>query len=198
MAKVPRAADRKTADSRSSRQRVRVATPAIAYLALGSNLGDPIRQLVQARAAINELSGVDIIRASSLYESPAWGSDEPQPDYINAVVAVQTTLSSRDLWSATARIEIAQGRIRNVQGVSTARNAARTLDIDLLLFADLQLRTPELTLPHPRMFDRDFVLLPLVEIAPLVIIPGHGTAMQCLERIAHINTRKLAPNFSWN
>lgn len=172
-----------------------MATPEIAYLALGSNLGDSIRQLVEARSAIDALPGVDIIHASSLYESPAWGSDEPQPDYINAVLAVRATLSARDLWSATAEIEIAQGRMR---GVPAARNAARTLDIDLLLFADLQLRTPALTLPHPRMFERDFVLLPLVEIAPQVIIPGHGTATQCLERLAYINARKLSPHLSWN
>lgn len=198
MATVPRAADRTTADSLSSCHRARVTNPAIAYLALGSNLGDPIGQLIQARAAINEISGVNITSASSLYESPAWGSDEPQPDYINAVVAVQTTLSPHALWSATAKIEIAQGRIRSLLGVPVERNAARTLDIDLLLFADLQLRTGDLTLPHPRMFERDFVLLPLVEIAPRVVIAGHGTATQCLERIAHINTRKLSPNFLWN
>ena len=167
----------------------------VAYLALGSNLGDPIDQLVRARAAISAISKVALIRASSLYESPAWGSNEPQPDYMNAVVAVQTTLSARALWSAMAAIEIAHGRIRSLPNV---RNAARTLDIDLLLFADVQLQTPELTLPHPRMFERDFVLLPLVEIAPDALIQGHGTARQCLQRIVPTKARKLSHNSSWN
>ena len=167
----------------------------VAYLALGSNLGDPINQLVKARAAISAISNVVLIRASSLYESPAWGSNKPQPDYVNAVVAIQTTLSALALWSATTEIEIAQGRIRDVQ---SARNAARTLDIDLLLFANLQLQTPDLTLPHPRMIERDFVLLPLVEIAPDVLIAGHGTARQCLQRIEPTKARKLSHNSSWN
>lgn len=167
----------------------------VAYLALGSNLGDPIAQLVKARAAIGATPGVSVVRASSLYESPAWGSDEPQPDYVNAVIAIQTMLSARALWSATAEIELAHGRVR---GLESGRNAARTLDIDLLMFADLQLRTADLTLPHPRMFERDFVLLPLLEIAPDVIIVGRGAASQCLQRILPTKARKLSHNSSWN
>ena len=170
-------------------------SPVVAYLALGSNLGDPIDQLVRARAAISAIPNLTVIAASSLYESPAWGSNEPQPDYINAVVEIQTTLSAHALWSATTEIEIARGRIRCVQG---ARNAARTLDIDLLLFSDLQIQTPDLTLPHPRMFERDFVLLPLVELAPHVIISSYGTASQCLQRIVPTKARKLSHNSSWN
>ena len=172
-----------------------MTTAAIAYLGLGSNLGDPVEQLVKARAAICAIQGLVFVRASSLYQSPAWGSDAPQPDYVNAVVAVQSSLSPHELWSATSEIEIAQGRIRCVPGV---RNAARTLDIDLLIFADLQLQTQELTVPHPRMLERDFVLLPLVEIDPNLTIAGHGTAWQCLQRIAPIRARKLSHNSSWN
>lgn len=168
-------------------------TPVIAYLALGSNLGDPVKQLVKARAAINAIPGLEIVRASSLHQSPAWGSDEPQPDYINAVICVQTELSVHDLWRATSHIEAAHGRVRD-----GSRNAARTLDIDLLLYGDTAVNTPELTLPHPRMHERDFVLLPLVEIAPDVVIFGHGCASECLRQITATKTRKLSHNSSWN
>ena len=166
---------------------------AIAYLALGSNLGDPVEQLTKARVAINTIPGVEIINASSLYQSPAWGSDEPQPDYINAVIAIQTTLSAHDLWLATSNIEATHGRVRN-----GARNAARTLDIDLLLYGDSAIHTPDLTLPHPRMHERDFVLIPLIEIAPDVVIKGHGSASDCLQRIAPTQIRRLSHNSSWN
>ncbi len=165
----------------------------IAYLALGSNLGDPLEQLVKARAAINALSGVTIVCSSSLYQSPAWGSDELQPDYVNAVMSVQTTLSAHDLWRASSRVEAAQGRMRNA-----ARNAARTLDIDLLMYGDAAIHTTDLTLPHPRMHERDFVLMPLIEIAPEAVIPGRGSARDCLQRIAHSDIQKLSHNSAWN
>ena len=167
----------------------------IAYLALGSNLGDPVRQLVSARAAISALAEVSVTHASSLYQSQASGSDEPQPDYVNAVVAVRTTLSSHELWRATSRIEAAHGRVR-----SGAQNAARTLDIDLLIFGNATIGTPDLTVPHPRMHHRDFVLRPLAEIAPDVSIPGHGRASDCLQRLAApklAQAQKLPPTSAW-
>ena len=170
-----------------------MTTPVIAYLALGSNLGDPVEQLVKARAAINATPGVAIVRASSLYQSPAWGSDQPQPDYVNAVIAVQTLLSALDLWLATTRIEAAHGRVRNAE-----RNTARTLDIDLLLYGDAAIQTDDLTLPHARMHERDFVLMPLFEIAPDVMISGHGSARDCLRQIAPTQIRKLSHNSAWN
>ena len=167
--------------------------PVIAYLALGSNLGDPVGQLVKARAEINAITGVAIVCSSSLYQSPAWGSAEPQPDYVNAVLALQTTLSARDLWLATCRIETAHGRVRH-----GARNAARTLDIDLLLYGDTVIHTADLTVPHPRMHERDFVLMPLVEVAPDAVIAGHGSASNCLQQIAPTLIRKLSHNSAWN
>ncbi len=169
-----------------------MTTPVGAYLALGSNLADPAEQLVQARAAINAMPDTKIVRVSSLYQSPAWGSDEPQPDYINAVIAVQTTLSARDLWLATSGVEAAQGRVR-----SGAQNAARTIDIDLLLYGNTAIQSADLTVPHPRMHERDFVLLPLVEIALLVVIPGHGRASDCLRAIGPTRIRKLSHNPAW-
>jgi 2-amino-4-hydroxy-6-hydroxymethyldihydropteridine diphosphokinase len=170
-----------------------VRTPEISYLALGSNLGDLVGQLVKARAAIDAIFGVTVVRASSLYQSPAWGSAAPQPDYINAVISVRTTLSAQDLWLATAHIEADFGRIRN-----GARNAARTLDIDLLLYGDVVIHTADLTLPHPRMHERDFVLMPLLEIAPDVAIIGRGSASDCLRKIAPTSIQKLGHNSAWN
>ena len=169
-----------------------MTSPVIAYLALGSNLGDPVGQLVNARAEINAIPDVAIVRASSLYQSPAWGSSEPQPDYINAVIAVQTTLSAYELWLATSRIEAAHGRVR-----SGARNAARTLDVDLLLYGDAAINTDNLIVPHPRMHERDFVLMPLVEVAPDAVIAGHGSASNCLRQIAPTHIRKLSHNSAW-
>ncbi len=165
----------------------------IAYLALGSNLANPVAQLVKARAVIGEIAGVSLLRASSLYQSPAWGSSDPQPDYVNAVISVATTLSTHDLWLAITLIEEAHGRVRNM-----ARNAARTLDIDLLLYGDSAIRTADLTIPHPRMHERDFVLLPLLEIAPEVVICGHGNAIDCLRKIVPTSIRKLGHNSSWS
>lgn len=170
-----------------------MTAPVTAYLALGSNLGDPVEQLIKARAAINAIPGAAIVGASSLYQSPASGSDEPQPDYINAVIAVHTTLSARDLWFATSQIEAAHGRVRG-----GARNAARTLDIDLLLYGDAAFHTADLTVPHPRMHERDFVLTPLVEIATDVAIRGHGRASECLAGIRPTRIQKLSHNSAWN
>ena len=164
----------------------------IAYLALGSNLGKPVAQLVAARTALNAIPHVEITAASSLYQSPAWGSNEPQPDYVNAVVAVKTSMSAHDLWLATSSIETAHGRVRD-----GARNEARTLDIDLLLYSDAAIQSADLVLPHPRMHERDFVLMPLVEIAPDVVIPGHGTARDCLQRIEPTGIQKLRHHARW-
>ena len=165
----------------------------VAYLALGSNLGDPVEQLIKARTAIEAVPDVSIFRASSLFQSPAWGSNDPQPDYVNAVLAIRTRLSAHALWLATSRIEAVHGRVRNGE-----RNAPRTLDIDLLLYGDTAAHSAALTLPHPRMHERDFVLMPLVEITPDVVIPGRGTASDCLQRIQPTHIRKLSHNSLWN
>ena len=165
---------------------------AIAYLALGSNLDNPVEQLVRARAAIDAMPDVAIVHVSSLYRSSARGSDEPQPDYVNAVIAVRTTLLPHALWLATSRIEARHGRAR-----VRARNAARTLDIDLLLYGDSANHTDDLTLPHPRMHERAFVLMPLIEIAPDLVIPDRGNARDCLMAIEPTDIRKLGHNSVW-
>lgn len=165
----------------------------LAYLALGSNLGDRIANLVAARAAIAASIGCTLRQSSSLYESPAWGSSESQPDYLNSVIAIDTTLTASALWQRASEIEIDHGRVR-----SAVPNAARTLDIDLLLFADLTINTLNVVLPHPRMHLRKFVLCPLLEIAPEVRIPGRGAAAALILQLVDPDPRKLSHNSAWN
>lgn len=165
---------------------------ALAYLALGSNLGDRAGHLVSARNALAALAGCALQRSSSLYETAAWESDSPQPDYLNAVVLIATTLSAHELWQRTSAIEHTHGRERGEQ-----RNAARSLDIDLLLFDDVILRSADLIVPHPRMHLRTFVLMPLVEIAPDIEIPGMGAASTLLSQLSDQFARKRGDNSAW-
>ena len=167
--------------------------PKLAYLALGSNLGDRVGHLVKARDAIRLLPGCSIQQCSSLFETAAWGSNAPQPDYLNAVIAVATTLPPLQLWQCTSLIELTHGRVRNAE-----KNAARTLDIDLLLYDHIVMSTSDLVLPHPRMHLRKFVLQPLLEIAPDIVIPERGLAMQWLMNITDTDARKLSHNSAWN
>ncbi|MBE0595786.1 MAG: 2-amino-4-hydroxy-6-hydroxymethyldihydropteridine diphosphokinase [Desulfuromonadales bacterium] len=131
-----------------------------AFLGLGANLGDRLAALRGARAALNRLPGVRVVAASGLYETVPVGGPGGQDNYLNAVLQVQTRLPPRELLRHCLRIETVFGRQRQ------QRWGARTLDIDLLLVADLVLQEPELTLPHPRLHLRPFVLVPLAELAP--------------------------------
>ena len=156
-----------------------------AFVALGSNLAEPEAQVLQAFAALNALPQTQLRAQSALYRSAPVGY-AAQPDFINAVVLLETALSAPDLLQSLLNIERDCGRIREF------RNAPRTLDLDLLLYGDLIMHEAGLTLPHPRMHERAFVLLPLLEIAPDCIIPGKGLAAdylaavdaQAIERIA--------------
>lgn len=133
----------------------------MAYVALGANLGDAVRTLREAIAAIAAVPGTALTAASSLYcTAPV---DSSGPDYVNAVVQVTTALSAPGLLEQLQRIEQLAGRERPY------RNAPRTLDLDLLLFGDAQVHSPQLTVPHPRMSERAFVLCPLAEIAPALV-----------------------------
>ena len=165
----------------------------MAFLALGSNLGDRKAHLIAARDAISALPETHLLQSSSLYETPAWGASKPQPDYLNAVISVTTALTPTQLWQHTSVIEQAQGRARCGE-----KNAARTLDIDMLLFGDTVMNTTILVLPHPRMHLRKFVLQPLLEVAPAINIPGRGSAADLLAKIAGDDARKVSHNSSWN
>ncbi len=129
-----------------------------AYVALGANLGDAATALREALVALNAVPGVRIQSASSLYRTAPIESSGP--DYLNAVAEIATTLSAPALLEVLQAIESAAGRERPY------RNAPRTLDLDLLLYGDARIDSPRLTVPHPRMGERAFVLVPLAEIAP--------------------------------
>jgi 2-amino-4-hydroxy-6-hydroxymethyldihydropteridine diphosphokinase len=136
-----------------------------AYIGLGSNLQKPIRQLRSAVAAIRQLPDSKIAGISSAYGSAALGPGE-QPDYLNAVLRLNTDLAPETLLEKLQQIENSQGRVR------TERWGARTLDLDILLYGDLQIATPTLTIPHAALPLRNFVLYPLVEISgPNLVLP---------------------------
>ena len=141
------------------------------YVGLGSNLGEREAFLVGARTALAATPGVRLTAASRLYETEPVGP--PQGRYLNAVLALDTTLDASGLLERLLALERAAGRRRGPE-----RNAQRTLDLDLLLFGEVCLDTPDLTLPHPRLHERAFVLVPLAEIAADLVHPSLGTSMR--------------------
>jgi 2-amino-4-hydroxy-6-hydroxymethyldihydropteridine diphosphokinase len=161
-----------------------------AYIGMGSNLGDREGHLRDAVGAMKRLPGTRVAAESAIYASAPVGAAEPQPDYFNAVVAIDTPLSPHALLEALQRIELGAGRTR----VAGTRNAARTLDLDILLFDDLTVDEHGLHIPHPRLQDRAFVVLPLAEIAPDCVVPGIGPVRALLPRIADQRiTRAASP-----
>ena len=145
----------------------------IATIGLGANLNDPAAQVEYALTELNRLPGTRLIAHSSLYASAPVGYVD-QPDFINAVAQVETNLAPRALLAALLDIENRYGRERSF------RNAPRTLDLDLLLYGHAHFHEAALSLPHPRMTERAFVLMPLLEIAPDTMIPGRGAAADWL------------------
>ena len=152
-----------------------------AYVGLGSNLGDSANTVRAAMAALAGLPGTRLVRASLLYRTPAWGLTA-QPDFVNAAALIETRLSPSDLLAAMLRIERDAGRERCEDG--SDRWGPRTLDLDLLLYGDQVIDQPGLRVPHPHLHERGFALLPLVEIAPEVAIPGIGPARDALAQVA--------------
>jgi 2-amino-4-hydroxy-6-hydroxymethyldihydropteridine diphosphokinase len=139
-----------------------------AYIGIGSNLNDPAARVQAAFGELQRLPDTWLAARSSLYGSKPMGP-AGQPDYVNAVAGVDTRLPAVDLLQALAEIEDRGGRARGAE-----KWGPRTLDLDLLLYGDQCIATPELTVPHPGMHERDFVLVPLAEIAGDLDIPGHG------------------------
>jgi 2-amino-4-hydroxy-6-hydroxymethyldihydropteridine diphosphokinase len=144
--------------------------PVVATIGLGANLGDAPMAVRAAIAAISVLPQTELLRASLLYTSLP--IDSSGPDYVNAVAQISTLLSAPVLLSQLQNIEVAAGRERPY------RNAPRTLDLDLLLYGDARIASPTLTVPHPRMHQRAFVLLPLAEIAPTFVSAEALAAVQ--------------------
>jgi 2-amino-4-hydroxy-6-hydroxymethyldihydropteridine diphosphokinase len=150
--------------------------PTRAFIGLGSNLAHPRRQLAAALARLDAAPGVRVLAVSPYYVTAPIGG-VPQPDYVNAVAKVATTLPPHTLLARLQKIELRQHRRHDA---TTLRNAPRTLDLDLLLYGARRIRSPQLTVPHPRMHQRAFVLAPLTDIAPAVTIPGRGLARRFL------------------
>lgn len=152
--------------------------PAVSFIGIGANLGNSQGTVLQAIQAIGTLQGTTLLAASSLYRTAP--IDSSGPDYINAVVEISTTLGAHALLAQLQAIENKAGRARPY------RNAPRTLDLDILLYdGDQAINTPSLVVPHPRMNERAFVLVPLAEIAPLQVSAGQLQAVsrQCIARI---------------
>lgn len=158
----------------------------LATVGLGANLNDPAAQVEYALAELDRLPGTRLLRRSSLYASAPVGYLD-QPDFVNAVAQVETTLAPRALLAALLDIEHRHGRERSF------RNAPRTLDLDLLLYGDAHFHEEGLSLPHPRMTERAFVLRPLLDIAPATIIPGRGRAADWLQHCAAQPVSPLPP-----
>ncbi len=149
----------------------------IAYVALGANLGDARAAVSSALQALNHLPSTRVKRASSLYRTAPW--EAHGPDFINAVAEVETGLSAPALLAELQALELAAGRERPYV------NAPRTLDLDVLLYGEGRIDSPKLTVPHPRMWERAFVLVPLAEVAP-ARVPAHvlqAVAGQAIERL---------------
>ncbi len=139
-----------------------------AYVGLGSNLGDRATTLAAAVDRLRATVGVRVTAVSSLLENPAVGGPDGSPPFVNAAAELRTTLPPHELLAALQRIEAAMGRVRRV------RWGPRTLDLDLLLYGDRVIASADLTVPHPLMHAREFVLVPLAEIAPAAVHPGLG------------------------
>lgn len=155
-----------------------------AVIALGSNLAEPARQVRAALSALEAHPQIQIEKTSSLYVTAPVGYDN-QPDFVNAVCSVRTSLDGVSLLAVLNRIEADFGRER------TFRNAPRTLDLDIIDFDGISSNDPHLTLPHPRAHERSFVMKPLAEILPDFVLGGHGRAADLAAALGEEGIRLL-------
>lgn len=157
------------------------------YIGIGSNLDNPLMQIHEAVDRLKAIPGVQLQKLSSLYHSKPMGQQD-QPDFINAVAAIEMNLSADVLLTFLRRIESAQGRVRTEK----KRWGSRTIDLDILLFGDEIIHTNELIIPHPGLQEREFVVYPLAEIAPQLVLPtGESIAdikAHCPERTLRVVT----------
>lgn len=158
---------------------------AVAYIGLGSNLEQPATHILAAIAELDQLPECSVTAVSNTYRSIAVGPGE-QPDYVNAVVQIETQLQPLPLLDAIQAIELAHGRVRDI------RWGPRTLDLDMLLYNDLSMDSERLLLPHPRAAERDFVLRPLLDIDPELCFPDGRRVSDCLANAADNGLRVLA------
>jgi 2-amino-4-hydroxy-6-hydroxymethyldihydropteridine diphosphokinase len=161
------------------------------YIGVGSNLDQPVQQVLDAKQALQQLPETDLIKFSTLYVSSPMGPQD-QPNYVNAVAMLQTTLSAHQLLEHLQAIETQQGRVRKQHW------GARTLDLDILLYGDQQINTADLVIPHTGITERAFVLYPLQEIAPELDIPGHGKLSELFNACPANGIQKLPETLSVN
>jgi 2-amino-4-hydroxy-6-hydroxymethyldihydropteridine diphosphokinase len=154
------------------------------YVALGGNLDDPMGHVRRAIADLDAMTDTRLVRASHLYRNPPLGPQD-QPDYVNAVACLDTALSPQEVLDGALAIERAHGRVRG------ERWGPRTLDIDILLFDDRVISQERLRVPHPALTERSFVLYPLLEIAPDLIVPGHGTVAALAARLPRSDLERI-------
>ena len=156
-----------------------------AYIGLGANLDQPAVQVRAAVEALAMLPGTRLAAVSSLYSNPAVGYVD-QPDFVNAVAKIETALAPRVLLDHLLEIEQRFGRTRDFQ------NAPRTLDLDIVVYGSQVVDEPGLTIPHPRMHERAFVLVPLAEIEPNLVVPGRGPVRGLVQGVDSGVLTKLA------
>jgi len=156
-----------------------------AWIGLGANLGDAASTVSAAIEALDGLADTELTRASLLYASPAWGNED-QPPFVNAVACVQTGLPPLALLDALLALETGFGRVRD----PAVHWGPRLLDLDLLLYGDQVIDLPRLQVPHPYLHQRAFVLVPLAEVEPDLLIPGHGRVR---DAVMQVPTSGIAP-----
>lgn len=159
------------------------------YVGLGSNLEHPLLQLWRALLALERSQSLILQAVSSFYYSAPWGNVKDQPDFVNAVVKLSTTLTPFELLQTLQQIEKQQNRQRGAE-----RWAARTLDLDILLFGPLRLNSPQLTIPHRYLIEREFVVYPLYEIAPALLLPEGEQLAAVVARLPKRGMQKIDEN----
>jgi 2-amino-4-hydroxy-6-hydroxymethyldihydropteridine diphosphokinase len=156
----------------------------LAFIGLGSNLEEPREQINTALSSLDDVSEIEVLKTSSFYQSkPLLGMTGP--DYLNVVCKIETKLSALDLLSKCQQIENKQHRVREI------RWGSRTIDLDILLYGDEVISTKDLSVPHPEMIKRNFVLLPLFEIEPELELPGYGKLKELVRKVDSSSITKL-------
>jgi len=156
-----------------------------AFIGLGSNVGDGTAEIQKALTSLQSADGIEVLRVSSLYSTAAWGRTD-QADFTNAVAEISTNLSALQLLQVLLELEAGMGRTRD-----SGHWGPRLIDLDILSYGQEHLSTTELILPHPRMHERAFVLIPLLELEPEFEIPGLGPASKWLENLPDQRVRRI-------
>ena len=154
------------------------------FIALGSNLENPKEQVKKGILSIKKIEGVRLLNESNLYETPPVGILD-QPNFVNAVIKIDSNLGPYEILNELLKIENIAGRVR------IGKNGPRTLDLDILLFNNLILNEKKLTIPHPRMHERLFVLMPLKDIDEAIVIPNHGAIIDIINKLTPENIIRI-------